>query len=184
MIPTKFLKIAATVVIVAVVGLSIWYFVKEPGPRAEIVTSSPVATKSIHLTYPPDWEVASASTVRGAPSRAIIVLQRRDKSGVLVVLPSGKAPAFNASSSKEISSELAKEYADYKFVSAAIVHLRGKTAYFLTYLRTRQGDLHTITILPEGQRSFIIETASPSANAKLGVEIGKILKSATITSSG
>ena len=176
-------KIATIVLFVVITGVAVWYFGVRSTPNSTNVISSSIATKTIHLTYPTTWKSVSATTVHGAPSNAIIVLQRTDKSGVLVVLPGGKAPPLNAISSNKISSELATSYKDYKFVNAAIINLKGKHALFITYLRTKQGDLHTVTILPVGQRSFDIETASPSANGQLGVEIGKILKSVTITSS-
>ena len=43
----------------------------------------------IHLTYPSDWTTVSAKSVSGVPSNATIVLQRKDKSGILVVVPGG-----------------------------------------------------------------------------------------------
>lgn len=178
------LKIFGIFAVVIAVGLSLWYLASGPASGSRNVASSPVSASTIRLTYPTDWKVITLPTsIPGVASNAIIVLQRRDKSGVLVVLPGGKAPPFDASTSRKISSLLAKQYADYKFVRAAVVHLGGEAALFFTYLRTKQGDLHTITILPVGQKSFIIDTASPSTSAKLGVEIGKILKSPKITSS-
>ena len=182
-IPFKLLKIVAVAVIVVAAGVAVWYFAtSRPTSSPTTRASSSAAVKTIHLTYPSDWTVASAKSVRGAPSNAVIVLQRKDKSGVLVVLPGGQAPALDVASSKKISATLAKQYADYKFLSAAVVRLKAGKALFITYLRTKQGDLHTITILPVGRKSFIVETASPAANGTLGTEIGKILKSATVSS--
>ena len=178
-IPFKFLKIAAVVVIVAVAGVAVWNFAVRSTPKS---SSPPVAVKTIHLTYPSDWRSVSAKTVHGVPSDAVIVLQRKDESGVVIVLSGGKAPAFDTASANIIGATLAKKYADYKFLSARILKLKQEKAFLFSYLRTKQGMLHTITIIPIGNRSFLIETASPPTNGKLGTEIGKILESATISS--
>ena len=159
-----------------------WYFAVRSTSSSTTNASSPATVKTIHLTYPSDWTVVPAKSVSGAPSDAVIVLRRKDKSGVLVVLPGGKALALDTASSNKISAELAKRYADYKFVSAAVVRVKAGRALFIAYLRTQQGQLHTITILPVGQRSFIIETASPPSSHQAEVEIDEILKSATISS--
>ena len=177
------LKIVGVLVVIVAVGFGLWRLASEPAPGSRNVASTPVSARSIHLAYPTDWRALTLPTsVPGVASNAIIVLQRRDKSGVLVVLPGGQAPPFDSSTSRRISLLLAKQYTDYKFISADVVKLGSKETFFFSYLRTRQGDLHTITIIPVGQKSFIIDTASPSASGKLGVEIGNILKSAKVTS--
>jgi hypothetical protein len=178
-IPFRLLKIAAIVVIVAAVGVAVWYFAIRSTPKT---SSPPVAVKTIHLTYPSDWRAVSAKTVRGVPSDAVIVLQTKNELGVLTVLPSGKAPALDTASVNKMNAALAKKYADYKFLSAKVLTLKQEKALLFNYLRTKQGVFHSITIIPVGNRSFWIETASPPTNGKLGTEIGKIIKSATISS--
>jgi len=178
-IPFKFLKIAAVVVIFAAVAVAVWYFASHSTPKT---SSPPAAVKTIHLTYPSDWRAVSVKTVRGVPSDALIVLQRKDKSGVVIVLSGGRAPAFNTASADTIGVTLAKTYGDYKFLSARVLRLKLGKAFLFSYLRTKQGMLHTITFIPVGNRSFLIETASPPSNGKVGTEIGKILESAIISS--
>ncbi len=179
--PFWLLKIVAIVIVVAGVGVTVWYLAIRSSPTTN---SSPIALKTIHLTYPSDWRAVSAKSVRGAPSSAVLVLQRKDKSGVLIVLSAGRAPAFNAASANAIGATLSKTYADYKFLGTRVLQLKQEKAFLFSYLRTRQDMLHTITFVPAGRRSFLIETASSPTNRNLGAEIGAILESATISAKG
>lgn len=182
LISFKFLKIASFVVILVAAGMAVWYVANQSPSGSTSKKPTSAVVKTIHLTYSSAWTAVSAKTVRGAPSDSIIVLKRKDKSGVLVVFPGGKAVALDTATSRKISLELARQYADYEFLRAAVVHLKAGKALFFTYLRKQQGDLHTITILPVGKESFIIETASPLSNTEVRSEIGTILSSATISS--
>lgn len=178
-IPFKLLKIAAVVVIVAAAGVAVWYFAIRSS------TSTPKKSahvlEVIHVTYPSDWKSVPAKGVTGVPSDAVIVLEHTGKMGLFVVLPAGKAPTLDAATVRTMNVELAKQYADYKFISAHINKLKPGKALILTYVRTKQGVLHSVTILPAGKASFLIETASPPSNRKVGTEIGQILGSATVS---
>ncbi len=177
------MRIVAIIVIVLLAGSAVWYSVMDSTSRSTTRVPSRAAVKTIHLTYPSDWRAVSAKSVRGVPSNAVLVLQRRDKSGVLIVLSGGRAPAFNATFANAIGTTLSKKYADYKFLSTKVLQLKQEKAFLFSYLRTRQDMLHTITIVPAGRRSFLIETASSPTNRKLGIEIGTILESTVISPS-
>jgi len=179
-IPFRFLTIAAAVVVIAAVGFMVWHFALR-STTSSISRKPSAFVEVIHLTYPRDWETVPAKSVSVVPSDAIIVLEHTGKTGLVVVLPGGKPPALSEISAKLISTELAKRYADCKLILAKVIRLEPGKALFISYLRTKQGVLHTITIGSAGRRSFLIETASSPSNGKLGTEIGKILRSTTVS---
>lgn len=176
----RFLMVVAAVAIVAAIGMPVWYLAIRS--TSTTTTTLPAVTGTIHLAYPSDWMAVSAKNLSGVPSNATFVLQQKDKLGILIVLPGGKAPALDSASVATLSAELAKQYADYKFLGANMVSLKSEKALLLSYLRTKQGVLHEVMIIPVGHKSFYIETASPPSNVFLGTEIGMILASATVSS--
>ncbi len=96
------------------------------------------------------------------------------------MIPSGAAPKFDSAFADRTNAQLSKKYPDYRFVSAKIVSLRPGKAFILSYVRDKQHVLHTLTIIPAKDKSFVIETASPPSSKVIGAEIGRILHSATL----
>ncbi len=179
-IPFKLWMIAAVVLFIAVAGVITWYLALRSSPSSA-TRQPPAVVEVIHLTYPRSWKAVPAKSVSGVPSDALIVLQHTGKTGLVVVLPGGKPPTLGDASARSFSTELARRYADYRLISAKVIRLKPGKALFISYLRTKQGVLHTITILPAGRRCFLIETASSPSNGQLGTEIGKILESTTVS---
>jgi hypothetical protein len=168
------------VLLIAAAGASVWYFAVRTTGTAAAKTAE---ASTIHFAYPKNWKAVPLSSVKGIPADATAVIQRKDKKAVLVVIPSGKAPALNDASAASIGASLEKKYADYKFLSAKMIPLTVGKSLLFTYVRTKQGVLHTIMIIPVAPTSsYIVETASPPQSGAIGKEIGLILKSARVTS--
>jgi hypothetical protein len=134
----------------------------------------------IEFTYPKNWTQLKPSSIPGVSPQATAAVERSDKAGLFVVIPSGKAPNFDSAFADKMNAQLRGKYADYRFVSAKIVSLKPGKAFILSYVRQKQKALHTLTIIPAGDNSFIIETASPPNSKVIGAEIGRILHSATL----
>jgi hypothetical protein len=140
---------------------------------------------AIHFQYPhKSWKLLPKSqwTKIGAPSNAAAVLQRKSNSADFVVLRAGKA-VVNSHTAQRINDQLKAKYSDYQFISARRIKLPSISAQAMlfTYGRTKQGVLHTITIIPAAPISFVIETASPPKNKGIARQIGAILKSARLS---
>ncbi|MGH3009956.1 MAG: hypothetical protein ACRDLM_11205 [Gaiellaceae bacterium] len=142
---------------------------------------------SIHFRYPKSWtQLPKAKWAAiGAPKNAAAVIQRHGNSANLVVLRAGKA-VVNSHTAQKINSQLKAKYSDYRFFSANVILLPNGAApsiraMFFTYGRTKQGVLHTIAIIPAKPISFVVETASPPKSKTIAREIGRILKSTTLS---
>jgi len=173
---------AGAFVLAVAVAVVLWQFVFVGSKR-----STTARTPKISFRYPPGWKFAPHATwaALGAPADASAVLERTGDSAVAVVLRgnatdlSTKAAATAAAN--RLNGQLAKEYSDYAFLKAQTLRLphAGKALIF-SYVRTKQQLLHTITFIPAGRISYIVETASPPKNKEIGTEISAILRSATL----
>lgn len=154
------------------------------GSSKTVTGGSNQPVPSIHFRYPKSWtELAKSRWASvGAPASAAAVLQRQGNTANLVVLRGGKT-TVNGSTVRRIGKQLKKTYSDYEFISAKKITLANipGAALFFTYGRTKQGILHTITLIPAPPISFIVETASPPKNKGIERQIGAIINSATLT---
>jgi hypothetical protein len=139
---------------------------------------------TIHFRYPKSWAQLPKSRWAsvGAPKNTAAVIERHGNSANLVVLRAPKA-AVNGHTAQKINDQLKAKYSDYQFISARRIKLPSISAQAMlfTYGRTKQGVLHTITIIPAAPISFVIETASPPKNKGIARQIGAILKSARLS---
>jgi hypothetical protein len=169
--------VAAAALLIAVFGFG--WLRGSPGQHAS-VGSSGSAIPRINLVLPNDWARVSASSVTGAPKAALAVIQRRDKTALLVILRTTSVPSFGRAFSTTLNRQLAGRYADYKFISAKVITIRPGKVFVFSYLRAKQGLLHTITIVPAGSQGYVVTTASPPSARKAAAEIGTMLHSITL----
>src|SRR5262249_9528532 len=152
-------------------------------------TSPPHAAPTIHFHYPKAWTLVPHSrwAALNVPPGTSAVLERRNHSGVLVVLSGRRqvdvgTTAAATAEANQLNKQFGAKYPDYAFVRAQrIVLPHAGASLVFAYDRKKQGLLHTLTIIPAGTTSFEIDTASPPGDKAVGNEIGAILRSATLS---
>lgn len=161
-------------VLAAALGVSLWQFV---------FTSSATGIPGIRLGFPGNWAQVSPGELKGAPSNAIAALWRKDKSASVIVLRSGPVP-LTAMTVTKLERGLKAKYADFVPLRAQYVQTRAGKALVVAYERTKQGkhgELDTVTFIPAGRITYVLDTTSPAGNAKIDHELQRIIGSARLT---
>ena len=161
----------------AVVGVLLWQFALKSSPA-----KSSSGIPGIDLRFPSDWSQVSPGTLKGAPPNAVVALLRKDKQAVLVVVRSGPVPLTQATANR-LDRQLKAKYADFRPLRAQYVHVQAGKALLISYERTKQGrngELDTVTIIPAGRISFVLNTTSPAGDAKIDHELQGIIGSAKL----
>jgi hypothetical protein len=172
-IPVRGAVAVGGLVIAAAVGILLWQFV---------FTGSGSALPGIHLKYPSAWSQVSPGTIKGAPSNAVAALLRKDKRAVIIVARSSPMPLTSATALR-LEGQLKAKYPDFKPLRAQIIQVAAGKALLVAYERTKQGrhgELHTVTIVPAGRVSYVLESASPAGNARVDHELQAIIVSAQL----
>jgi hypothetical protein len=173
---------------------------KSPGPKliaaagamvtlAAIVAAIVVATgdgeskltgsgaDNFSLTYPDGWQELSARELGGAPGSPIAGVRSDDGSGFVFVRREGRAPrdfdAFSAQFTRELDSRLP----DFQKRSVRIVKTAGGNAFFYSYIRKRRGTVHTVVVVPDGERSYALNTVSKGGEEKTARDVANIILS-------
>jgi hypothetical protein len=157
-------------VVVVALAVSLWQFV---------FTSSAAGIPGIHLGFPNNWAQVSPGELKGAPQNAVAALWRKDKSASVIVLRSGPVPLTAATVTK-LERELKGKYPDFVPLRAQYVRTRAGKALVVAYERTKQGkngELDTVTIIPAGRVSYVLDTTSPAGNVKIDHELQGIIAS-------
>jgi hypothetical protein len=172
-IPLRVAAAAGGLLVAAAVGVSLWQF----------VFTGSSAPPGIHLQYPSSWAQVSPSTIKGAPVDAVAALLRKDKRAVIIVARSAPTP-LTAATARTLESRLQAKYSDFKLLRAQLIKVAAGKALLISYERTkegRHGELHTLTVVPAGRFSYLLESASPAGNARIDHELEAIIGSARLT---
>ncbi|MBV8480071.1 MAG: hypothetical protein JOY72_07175 [Actinobacteria bacterium] len=129
-----------------------------------------------HVTYPNDWKSVAVTQV--APqSGGLAALEQRAGLGLIIFRRTGSASHLDGAFVRNLDRELRRTTADYKPVGIKIIKVSGEKALLFTYLRTKKNELHNIVVVPAGDHSFTIATASSAASPKIAKEVGEIIHS-------
>ncbi len=160
-------------VVAAAIGVLVWQFA---------FTSTPAGIPGIHLSFPNDWAQVSPATLKGAPPNAVVGLLRKDKRAVLVVVRSGPIPLTAATASR-LDRQLKAKYSDFKPLRAQYVQVQAGKALVVSYERTKQGkhgELDTVTFIPAGSITYVLNSTSPVGDARIDRELQGIIGSAKL----
>jgi hypothetical protein len=132
---------------------------------------------SFKLKYPNRWQPLSGEELEALPGRPLAVLRRKDGEGFVVVRRESRAPGDFKAFSTDLTRALDKRVPDFQRQSARTIRVGAGKAFFYSYIRRRKGTVHTVVIVPAGERSYAINTISPGGAEDVAREVARIILS-------
>jgi hypothetical protein len=171
----RLLLIGAVVVALLAAAFGVQALTGDEGKKGELKGSA--GNETFKLSYPEGWGPVARDKLSSLPGKPLAVVRRGDGKGYVVLRREGRAPTnFNAFSA-DLNRELKKRVPDYQRQSSRIVQLRAGKAFFFSYIRKRAGTVHTVVVVPAGDRSYALNTVSQGGSEKVARETARIILS-------
>jgi PsbP-like protein len=169
----------AAVVLIAAVALGAFFLIKglTGGGGSESGTLKGSSKNGFTLSYPSAWRPLSKDELAKLPGNPLAVVQRKDGKGFIVVRREKRAPASFGAFSTQLTSELEKRVPDFQKRSAKTVKISGGQAFLYSYVRKRRGTVHAVVIVPDGKRSYAINSVSRGGADNVAREVARIILS-------
>ena len=144
-------------------ALPSWY---SPSPSSSVGTRAraessraPRRTPSRSATRSPGGPLSSEELDK-LPGSPLAVVRRKDGKGFVVLRQRGARPkSFNAFSG-DLSKALDKRVPDFQKRSSKVIEISAGKAFFFSYIRKTKGTVHTVVVVPDGKRSYVLNTVS------------------------
>jgi hypothetical protein len=167
--------LAATALAVLAVVLGVKAFTEDDAGRTGRLEVS--GSDSFTLDYPSRWQPLSGEELGALPGRPLAVLRRKDGEGFVVVRRQKRAPRdFNVFSA-DLTRALDKRVPDFQRQSSRTIRVGAGKAFFYSYIRRRKGTVHTVVLVPAGERSYVLNTISPGGAEDVAREVARIILS-------
>ena len=129
------------------------------------------------LAYPAGWKPVDVdrTAAQGAP---VAMVRRADGKGVVVVRRKA-APEDQSLRrlTRDLTAGLERRFPDFRFVSARVDRVRGGTAFFYTFVRTRQKTAQSIALVKVGGTSYTVDALAPTGDERSAREVAAIVRS-------
>jgi hypothetical protein len=140
-------------------------------------TVSGPADNEFTLQVPDGWTEVAADQRQAVPGEPLMVLQRDDQTGLVVVnVQQGKVKNFDAQV-RTLDRRLEKAIPDFEKVGARIVEVKAGKALLYSYARKERGTAHSLLVVPAGDKSYSLNGAVPAGENDAAREMGAILLS-------
>ena len=140
-------------------------------------TVSGPADNEFTLQVPDGWTEVAADQRQAVPGEPLMVLQRDDQTGLVVVnVQQGKVKNFDAQV-RTLDRRLKKAIPDFEKVGARIVEVKAGKALLYSYARKERGTAHSLLVVPAGDKSYSVNGAVPAGENDAAREMGAILLS-------
>ena len=132
---------------------------------------------SYTLSYPGSWLPLSGDQLRKQPGNPLAVVRRKDGKGFVVLRREGRAPKnFNAFSA-DLSGALDKRIPDFQKRSSKVIEIGAGKAFFFSYIRRTKGTVHSVVVVPDGKRSYVLNTVSSGGSENVARQVARIILS-------
>jgi hypothetical protein len=121
------------------------------------------------------WQSLKGEALAEQPGDPLTVLRRQDGKGFLVIRAEGRAPASFAAFTKELDREFKKRIPDFQRRSTRTLRIKAGPAYFYSYIRKEQGTVHSVVLVPAGQRSYVLNTIAPGGEDEIAKQLGRMI---------
>jgi hypothetical protein len=130
------------------------------------------------LAFPAGWSAVPAERLAKLEGRPAAMVRRRDGHGTVIVRRKG-APKDQTlrALTKGLTTQLTRRFADFRFVSARVVRVRGGNAFLYTFLRTRAKVAQSLAIVRVGKTSFTLDAVAASGDPRAAREVAAIVRS-------
>jgi hypothetical protein len=135
------------------------------------------AGKGFTLEYPETWTPISKNKLAQYPGSPQLVLERQGNSGLFVVRRESKAAPTKQSFGDELDKEISDRVADYKPGTVRTVKTAAGSAFYFSYARTDAGTANSIVVVPDGNSSFVLESASAASDRDAAKDVAAMIGS-------
>lgn len=129
------------------------------------------------LSYPEGWQPLSQERLAALPGKPLAVLRRADGKGYVVLRGQKRAPQDFGRFSGDLTRELSRRVPDFQKQSSRLVKIRAGEAFFYSYIRKRKGTVHSVLVVPAGDRSYAFNTVSRGGAQDVARETARIILS-------
>lgn len=159
-------------------GGSIGGAVALTGGDDDKAASKAAAGKDAALRYPSTWtNLDGKALAKSEGNKPLAAIQRKDRSGIVVVRAEAKRDASYQALARDLNSELKGRFKDYKPVTQRVIKTQAGEALYFSYIRRRQGTAQSITLAEVGGRTYSINTVVRGGAKKAATEAGAIIRS-------
>jgi hypothetical protein len=175
--PLRLVALLAIIVAVVVAVLALTGGDDDEGDGGGTTTVTGPAGNEFTLETPAAWTEVPADQREGIPGDPLVVLQREDQQGLIVVnVQPGEVKSFD-NQVRVLDRRLEKAIPDFEKVGARIVSVKAGKALLYSYARKERGTAHTLLVVPAGDRSYSLNAAVPAGAKDAAQEVGAILLS-------
>ena len=132
---------------------------------------------SYTLSYPDSWRPLSGKELDQLPGNPLAVVRRKDGKGFVILRKEGRAPKSFSAFSGDLTQALDKRIPDFQKRSAKVVKLSSGNAFFFSYIRKTKGTVHTVVLVPDGKRSYVMNTVSRGGSEDVARQVARIILS-------
>lgn len=173
--PRRWPWIVAAIVVLAIAGAAIWYFVIRDSGSSNEVTGP--ADAPFTLTRPSGWKELSEAQLAQLPGAPLAVLRKTDGTGVVIVntqpLTSGSLPQL----SDKLQTKLKEEIPDFKLIDAKTTNVQAGQGISITYARTSKATVNTLVVVPAGGHLYTLNATVPNGAKASAQQVAQIISS-------
>ena len=173
--PRRWPWVVAALVVLAIAGAAVWYFViRDTGSSGTVHCPSDAP---FTVAQPPGWESLSADQLSALPGSPLAVIRQSDGNGIVVINTQAGTKGSLQKLSTKLVSKLQTTIPDFKLVSAHTVTVKAGPALSISYARTKKGTANTLLVVPVAGRIYTLNAVVPAGQKGAAQDAGSILSS-------
>ena len=175
--PRKDLLIGAGALFVLVVAAIVYALTGTVSGDEQPRAVAGPANAPFRVNVPNSWRTFTQAELSALPGDPIAVMRRKDGKGFMVVRQEGKSPKSFESFTSELDCELERKLPDFQKRTGRTLQIKAGPAFFYSYIRKRGGTVHTVVVVPAGNRSYALNTVAQGGEDDVAKEIGRMIVS-------
>jgi hypothetical protein len=134
--------------------------------------------KGFTLAYPAGWAPMSADALTRVEGRPVALVRRADGNGTVIVRQTA-APKDQSlrKLTGDLTAGLERRFADFSFVSARVVPIRGGDAFLYTFTRTEAQTAQSIALVRVGKANYTVNGVARSGDPRAAQQVAAIVRS-------
>jgi hypothetical protein len=132
---------------------------------------------SFTLSYPSSWRPLTGRALDRQPGNPLAVVRRKDGKGFVVLRKEGRAPKNFTAFSADLNRALDKRVPDFQKRSSKVIEIGAGKAFFFSYIRRTKGTVHTVVLVPDGKRSYVLNTVSRGGAEDVARQVARMILS-------
>jgi hypothetical protein len=129
------------------------------------------------LNYPEGWTPLprkEAAALKGSP---IAVLRRDDRRGILIINQQRRITRNLDALSRQLDRRLKRSFNDFRKVSARAVNIKAGRGFLYSYVRTRNGTVHSILAVQTSSGGYTLNAVVRADARDVAQQVGTMFRS-------